>query len=168
MQQQSQDQVSDLQWRDSQQLPLQKQPDGPIWTGPAAGAVPQQQPDLALATLTGPVVGAVPKQQPGLPLATMRLGHKHLAETAGHHQQHEEMRAFECLLRAEEEGTDSASVTVYGWSPTGFVPAQSVAGKEDWEWSKGTAGKADLEALKGLAGKGELELKGAGSRRCLE
>ena len=124
------------------------QPDGATWTGPAAGAVPQQQPDLALATT--------------------RLHHKHLAETAGHHNQHEEMRASECSLRAEEEGTDSASVTVYGWSPMGFVPVQYVAGKEDWEWSKGIAGKADLEALKGLAEKGELELKGAGSRQCLE
>jgi len=123
---------------------------------------------LALATLTGPVVGAVPKQQPDSALATMRLGHKHLAETAAHYQQHEEMRASECSLRAEEEGTDSASGTVYGWSPMGSVLAQAVAGKGDWGWSKGTAGKAGLEALKGPAGKGELELKGAGSRLCLE
>jgi len=123
---------------------------------------------LALATLTGPVVGAVPKQQPDLALATMRLGHKNLAETAGHHQQHEEMTASEYSLRAEEEGTDSASGTVYGWSPMGSVPAQAVAGKGDWEWSKGTDGKAGLEALKGPAGKGELESKGAGSRLCLE
>ncbi|KAA6422285.1 MAG: hypothetical protein FRX49_07755 [Trebouxia sp. A1-2] len=101
-----------------------------MWTGPAAGAAPQQQPDLALATA--------------------RLRHTHLAETAGHHQQHEEMRASECSLRADEAGTHSASVTVYGWSPMGFVPAQAVAGK------------ADLEALKWLAGKGEMELKGAG------
>jgi len=99
---------------------------------------------LALATLTGPVVGAVPKQQPDSALATMRLGHKNLAETAGHHQQHEEMTASEYSPRAEEERTDSAFVTVYGWSPMGSVPAQSVAGKGDWEWSKGTAGKAGL------------------------
>jgi len=98
----------------------------------------------------------------------MRLGHKNLAETAGHHQQHEEMTASEYSLRAEEEGTDSASGTVYGWSPMGSVPAQAVAGKGDWEWSKGTDGKAGLEALKGPAGKGELESKGAGSRLCLE
>lgn len=98
----------------------------------------------------------------------MRLRHKHLAETAGHHQQHEEMRAFECSLRVEEEGMDPASVTVYGWNPPGFLLVQEVAGKKDWAWSKGTAGKADLEALKGLAGGGEVESKGAGSRRCLE
>ncbi len=138
------------------------------WTGPAAGAVPQQQPDLALATLTGPVVGAVPKQQPELALTTMRRNHNHVAEAAAHHQQHEEMTASECSLRAEEEGTDSASGTVYGWSPMGFVLAQAVAGKGDWEWSKGTAGKADLEALKGVAGKGEMGSKGPGSRRCPE
>ena len=137
-------------------------------TGPAAGAVPQQQPGLALATLIGPVVGAVPKQQPGLALATMRLRHKHLAEIAAHYQQHEEMTASECSLRVEEEGTDPASGTVYGWSPMGSVLAQAVAGKGDWGWSEGTAEKANLEALKGPAGKGEVELKGAGSRLCLE
>lgn len=155
MHQKSENQVSDLQWHGSQQLPLQKQPGGTTWTGPAAGAVPQQQPDLALAT--------------------MRLHHTHLAETAGHCQQRGEMRAFECSLRAEEAGMDSVSVTVFGWSPMGFVPAQSVAGKADLKVLKGAvplltaaAGKADLGALKGLAGKGELALRGAGSRPCLE